>query len=225
MEIMEGVHLIDGTNANVYLLINGEELTLIDTGMPRQMQKILDYIGKINRKPSDIFKVILTHCHIDHMGNVCDIKNLTNAKVCVHKDDAPFVSGKEKIPSPKGLTGAAFKIGLQFFKVKFVNPDVLLNEGDKVDNLEVIHNPGHTPGGISLYDRNKKLLFAGDELRNIDGKIQGPPEQFTPDMKLAITSMEKLTKIDFNIMLCGHGEPLMPDASKKVKEFYDMIRI
>lgn len=220
MEITNGIHLVDGTNANVYIVVNANDLMIIDTGMPGQLNKILDYIKTIGKKPSDISKIVLTHCHVDHMGNAYELKKLTNAKLYVHENDAPYILGKTKLPSPKGFAGAAMKVASPFFKVKYVEPDILLKEGDVIEDFVVIHNPGHTPGSISLYSENKKLIFVGDELRYIDGKIQGPPEQFTPDMALAMKSMEKLTKIDYDIMLSGHGIPLKPKASEKIKDFY-----
>ncbi|MGC8611614.1 MAG: MBL fold metallo-hydrolase [Athalassotoga sp.] len=222
MEITSGIHLVDGTNANVYILF-GDNLTVIDTGMPGQLNKILDYVKSIGKNPSDILKIVLTHCHVDHMGNAYDLKRITGAKLYVHEKDEPYVTGKEKFPSPKGFTGAAMKMASTFMKVNYVEPDILLREGDTVDGFTVIHNPGHTPGSISLYSKERKVIFVGDELRYIDGKLQGPPEQFTPDMVLAIKSMEKLTKIEYDIMLSGHGMPLKPDASEKVKEFYKML--
>jgi glyoxylase-like metal-dependent hydrolase (beta-lactamase superfamily II) len=48
MKIVEGIHEVDGVNANVYLLIDGEELTVVETGMPKNAEKILGYIRKIN---------------------------------------------------------------------------------------------------------------------------------------------------------------------------------
>jgi glyoxylase-like metal-dependent hydrolase (beta-lactamase superfamily II) len=219
MEIANGVHLVDGTNANVYILLY-DNLTIVDTGMPGQLNKILDYIKFLGKKPSDVSKIVLTHCHVDHMGNAYELKKITNAKLYVHEKDAPYVLGKEKLPSPKGFAGAAMKVASSFLKVKYVEPDVLLKEGDVIDDFVVIHNPGHTPGSISLYSKNRKLIIVGDELRYMDGKLQGPPEQFTPDMVSAVRSMEKLTKMEYDIMLCGHGIPLKPNASEKVKDFY-----
>lgn len=101
MEIVEGIHQVDGVNANVYLLIDGEELTVVDTGMPKSAEKILNYIHKINRQPSNISKILLTHCHIDHVGSAYELKRITNAKVGVHQEDADFVSGKKTMPGPK----------------------------------------------------------------------------------------------------------------------------
>jgi glyoxylase-like metal-dependent hydrolase (beta-lactamase superfamily II) len=69
MEIVEGIHQVDGVNANVYLLIDGEELAVIDTGMPKNAEKILDYVHRINQQASDISRILLTHCHIDHVGS------------------------------------------------------------------------------------------------------------------------------------------------------------
>lgn len=102
MEIVEGVHQVDGVDANVYLTIDGEELTVVDTGMPKSAKKILDYVHKTGREPSSISRILLTHCHIDHVGSAQELKRLTNAKVGVHQEDADFVSGKKTMPSPKG---------------------------------------------------------------------------------------------------------------------------
>lgn len=94
MEILEGIHQVDGVNANVYLIIDGEELTVIDTEMPNSTEKILDYVHKINRQPSNISKILLTHFHIDHAGSAYELRKLTNAKVAVHQEDTDFVAGR-----------------------------------------------------------------------------------------------------------------------------------
>lgn len=51
MEIVDGVHLVEGGYANVYLIIDGKELTLVDTGMPWNAKRILRYLQRIGRKP------------------------------------------------------------------------------------------------------------------------------------------------------------------------------
>jgi glyoxylase-like metal-dependent hydrolase (beta-lactamase superfamily II) len=224
MEIVEGIHQVDGVNANVYLLIDGEELTLVDTGMPKSTKKILNYINKINRQPSNISKILLTHCHIDHVGSAYELKRITSAKVGVHQEDADFVSGKKSMPVPKGAMGILFKAMSPFFKFKLVEPDITLQENDKIGRLIVVHTPGHTPGSISLYDPARKVLFAGDTVRFTKGKINGPPERFTLNMHQAIQSIEKISQLDFDVMLSGHGEPLKTNASDRVKEFYTSLK-
>jgi glyoxylase-like metal-dependent hydrolase (beta-lactamase superfamily II) len=69
MEIVPGIHVIEGISAHCYL-IDGPELTLIDTGMPRKTKKILRYItDTLQKTPTDLKTILLTHCDIDLIGN------------------------------------------------------------------------------------------------------------------------------------------------------------
>lgn len=220
MEIVDGIHKVEGVTANTYVITDGEDLTIVDTGMPRSARKILNYVHRINHQTSNISNILLTHCHIDHVGSAYELRRITNAKLGIHLEDADYLSGKKPVPGPKGALGILFKAMSPFFRFKTVEPDMTLRENDKVGRFTVIHTPGHTPGSICLYDPEKKVLFAGDTIK-FDGKrLSGPPERFTPDMQLAILSIGKISKLDFNLMLSGHGEPLKSDASERVKELY-----
>jgi glyoxylase-like metal-dependent hydrolase (beta-lactamase superfamily II) len=100
----------------------------------------------------------------------------------------------------------------------------LIDEGDSLSGLTVLHMPGHTMGSIALYDPKRKVLFIGDTLGCRDGVVQGPSENVTIDMKQAYKSIEKLKNLDFSIMLSGHGEPLTKNASVRVTEFLDKVK-
>ncbi len=220
MEVTSGIHRIDGVNGNSYLLV-GKGITLIDTGMPNSSKKILSYIESLGRDPSEVKTIIITHSHIDHTGSLFDLKKRTGAKVAAHEAEADYMSGKKRAKISSLKFKIMFKIlsMLPSFKTKPVQPDILLKEGDTIAGLEVIHAPGHTPGSICLYDKARKALFVGDTLRFMNGRMLGPPEFATPDMETARKSIAKIAKMDFEIMLSGHGEPLMPRASEAVKEF------
>jgi glyoxylase-like metal-dependent hydrolase (beta-lactamase superfamily II) len=221
MKIVEGIHQVEGINGNVYLVEDDEKLILIDTGLPRNEKKITKYIEALGRKPTDVSTIVLTHFHIDHVGNAKKMKELTNAKVAVHELDADYVAGKKAPPKPKNLM---FKALSSVFKAAPVEPELLLKDNDKVGRLIVIHTPGHSEGSISLLDAERKVMFAGDAIRFMDGKITGSPEQFTLDMDKAKDSIRKISTFDFDILLSGHGQPLMPDASQKVKDFYVTLK-
>ena len=216
VKIVEGIHQVDGINANVYLVEDGEKLILIDTGLPRNDKKITKYIEGLGRKPTDVSTIVLTHFHIDHVGSAKKMKELTNAKVAVHELDADYVAGKKAPPKPKNLM---FKALSSVFKAAPVEPDLLLKDNDKVGRLIVIHTPGHSEGSISLLDAERKVMFAGDAIRFMNGKIMGSPEQFTLDMDKEKDSIRKISTFDFDILLSGHGQPLMPNASQKVKDY------
>ncbi|MEM2892553.1 MAG: MBL fold metallo-hydrolase [Candidatus Bathyarchaeia archaeon] len=224
MEIVEGVHLIEGGYANVYLIINGDELTLVDTGMPWNTENILRYVNRIGRTPSDICKILLTHHHIDHVGCAGKLRERTGGEIAIHKDDASFVEGRETPPAPKGTAGLIFRVLSPLLRFKPIRPDLILEEGEEVEGLRVIHTPGHTPGSISLYEPVRKVLFVGDALRFIGGRLKGPPQSFTQDMGLALRSIEKISNLEFDIMLSGHGDPLRPEANEKIRKFYSSVR-
>ena len=220
MEIVPGIHQIDGINGNCYVIV-GDGLTLIDTGLSHGSAQILAYLRNVLQKnPSDVTTIILTHFHIDHTGNVVELKKASGASVAIHEADADYVSGKKARPSLKGARGLLMTVlGSLFFRTQDFQPDILLADGDTIAGLACIHTPGHTPGSICLLDPGTKVLFAGDLLRYDGVKIEGPPPQFTPDMGEAIQSVKKIAALDFGILLSGHGVPLKAGASEKVREF------
>jgi len=225
MEIIEGIHRVDEASANmahanVYLVINSKELTVIDTGTSGNAQKTVEYIQKLGHQPTDVKTIILTHCHMDHMGSVKELKDLTNAKVAVHMEDADYVSGKKPLPKPKNVL---FRAVSSFVKPAPVQVDVILKEGDKIAGLTVIHTPGHTPGSIMLLDEERGVLFAGDTLRYDGKKVSGAPENFSVDPNQVRESIAKASTLNFDIMLPGHGETLKPNASEQIKKFNETL--
>lgn len=218
MEITAGVHRVDGVNGNCYVVV-GEELLLVDTGLPRNGKRILDYVrNTLKRSPTDIKTIVLTHHHIDHTGSLHDLKAATNAKIAAHSADADYIAGRKTPPTPKKMS-LKFKILRYFMKYKPVQPDITLEDNDMVGDFTVVHAPGHTPGSICLHSRDGRIMFVGDLLRFVGGGIQGPQPQYTADMDAAKKSLEKMSNLSFDVMLGGHGEPLMPNASEKIKAF------
>ena len=179
-------------------------------------KKILEFLEAADRKPSDVKTIVITHCHIDHVRGLAALKAATGASVAVHEADADFVSGQAKYSSPGGAVGLAFKVASSMMSVKPVEPEMRLKDGDAVGRLSVIHTPGHTPGSISLLDRESKVLFVGDTARYMKAKLEGPPPQFTKDMRQAKVSIERLAALDFQVMLSGHGEPLKSAEGPKM---------
>ena len=223
MEIFEGIHRIDEASSNfahsnVYLVINGKEMLVIDTGTSGNAKKIIDYIQKIGRQASEVSTIILTHYHMDHVGSAKELKDLTKAKVAAHLEDADFVDGKKPFPKPKNIL---FRAVSSFIKPIPVEVDIVLKDGDRIGNLTVISVPGHSPGSIALFDEQRKAMFAGDTLRFDGSKVTGAPKQFTWDAAKEKESIKKMSKLDFDIMLPGHGDVLKANASKVFKEFLE----
>jgi hydroxyacylglutathione hydrolase len=220
MEIMPGIHQVDGVNGNVYIIITEGGLTLVDAGLPGSGAKVLSYVrNTLHREPAEIRTIILTHYHTDHVGGVRDLKKAVNyLKVAVHEADSSFVNGNVPLPRYKGLKGLLLRLFVTLKPTTFT-PDIILKNGDLIDNLTCIHLPGHTPGSIGLLDQVTKTFFAGDTLRSDGKSVSEGPAGFTLDLSRSRASIRKIAGFEFETLLIGHGKPLRPGASAKVREF------
>jgi hydroxyacylglutathione hydrolase len=222
MEVYPGIHQIQRVS-NSYLVVD-EDIMLVDTGLPGNSSKIIDYVqNTLKRDPHDIKTIILTHHHLDHVGSVEKLKKITGASVAAHKLDAGYINGTKSRPGPF-LLRTATNIMKMVSRTKPVKPDILLKDGDVIKGYQVIHTPGHTPGSICLYNPENRVIFVGDNFRRSkDGNIEGPVPKYTPDMDLAKNSIKKLGDLNIDVILTGHNLPLTPDASSKLKEYLKTI--
>ncbi|WP_319506093.1 MBL fold metallo-hydrolase [uncultured Methanolobus sp.] len=189
-------------DANSYL-INGK--ILIDTGM--NTEGLVAEIRK-NIDIKDLELIILTHCHYDHTASALEISHLSGAKIAIHKDDAALL--KNDNVSAAALFG---------YRAPSIEPDMLLNEGDRIpignnEELEVIHTPGHTPGGICLYEANSKSLFSGDTVFP-SGSI-GRTDFEGGNRSQLTESINKLVQLDVKTLYAGHGEVTSNDVNKQI---------
>lgn len=219
MEILPGIHQVDGVNGNSYI-IDRNSLTVIDTGIPGSGKTILLYIrDTLHREPSAITTVIITHFHTDHIGGIPSLKKAApDLKVGAHTSDARYLSGQQPLPHYGGIRGVFLNLFVTL-RPTIVPVDIILKDGDRIEGLTCIHLPGHTPGSAGFLDTESKTLFAGDLLRWDGTSLSEGPCGFTMDVPSSRESIRKIASLDFNTLLIGHGKPLRPDAAAKVREF------
>jgi glyoxylase-like metal-dependent hydrolase (beta-lactamase superfamily II) len=220
MEIIPGIHQVDGVNGNCYILIQ-DGLTVIDTGLPGSGKKILAYIrDRLHREPVEIKTIIITHFHLDHTGGVAALKAASPAaKVAVGTGDEGYVDGTLTEPVPSGLVGLLMRFYSFIMRPEHFSPDILLEDGDRIDGLLCLTLPGHTLGSIGLLDETTRSLFCGDIFRSDGSSVSGGPLQFTMDPVREHKSRRKIAARDFDLLLPGHGVPLQHGASAKVRAF------
>jgi hydroxyacylglutathione hydrolase len=157
--------------------------------------------------------IINTHGHFDHVAANGKIKDATGADILIHPLDASMLGSLS--------TNAAL------FGISVENSppcDQTIEEGDTVSfgkiTLKVIHTPGHTPGGISLY--TDKIVFVGDTL--FAGSI-GRTDFPGGDFNTLISSIRtKLFKMDDDVrVLSGHGPETSIGSEKRFNPFVGLF--
>ena len=209
-----GPDITDRRDCNVYL-IDGDQPVLIDAGFGAALDGTIANIKAAGVAPSDIHAMILTHCHIDHMGGAVLFRERLGVHLYMHELDADIVERGDN-----RLT-AAFCFEVDF---KAFAPDVRLSGSEgrvPIDGQEImfIHTPGHTPGSISPYvDTGKARVLFGQDL--------GAPllSDFDCDTSAWTESMEKLLRLEADVLCDGHSGIYQPRSrvEKYIRHFMKM---
>ena len=170
-----------------------EDCLIVDAGLgPSQL---INFLKEHKLNP---VAAALTHGHIDHIAAVAALRaQFPDIKVYIHKLDARMLTGAEHNLST--LAGVQFSANAA---------DLLIEDSDVIEQagvkLQVLHTPGHTPGGICLYSKDEGLVFVGDTLfADSIGRTDFPGGSMT---QLITGITEKLfTLPDETVVFPGHG--------------------
>ena len=219
-QLTSDLWLIPGL-VNVYILQTADGLAVLDTGFPGRAPKILDAVRAIGKTPGDVKHIVLTHCHPDHIGSAAALKRETGATVWAHPLDAPMMEAGTTMrdgmcPSPGWRNKIMAKLlAGKLAQVEPVKVDRLLEDGDSpsfAPDMTAIHIPGHCHGQLAfIWRRHGGVLFPADAFGNRRG-LKLPVA--TEDPQLALASIRKLGKFDFDKICVMHGKPVMRDGAE-----------
>jgi len=197
--------ILGAYQTNCYILRKNEadrDCLIIDTGL--EAGELVDFLQRHKLNP---VAVVLTHGHADHTTGVAVLReNHPDIKVYIHKLDAEMLMETDS---------NMFAFAKQPFSTE--PADFSLEEGDVIEQagikLKVLHTPGHTPGGISLYSKDKGLVFSGDTLfAESVGRTDMPGGSAAQLIK---SIKEKLCVLPDETVVCpGHG-PTTTIANEK----------
>jgi glyoxylase-like metal-dependent hydrolase (beta-lactamase superfamily II) len=183
-------------NVSAYILASNDRATIVDTGNPGSAPEIEAALGRIGLGWASVDHVIATHLHNDHIGSFADVMGAA--------------------PVAAGYAGAA-----DLSAINSPRPLQAVGDGDEVAGFLIIETPGHTAGHIAVLDPVGGVLVAGDALNTAGGQLAGSDPRYTADEIAADASVQKLGLLDFEVLLVGHGEPVLSGAAAAVLALAD----
>jgi glyoxylase-like metal-dependent hydrolase (beta-lactamase superfamily II) len=215
MEIAPGVHAVRLLNVFAFLVVE-DELTLIDAGLAGSGRAIRRYLARIGRRPDELTRIICTHAHPDHIGGVRELAIEGSVEVLMHPADMAGlgVTWRDAVANrSRGQLIASF--------TRHPGEATPIGDGEvlpMLGGLRVVHTPGHTPGSICLYAERLKLLFTGDALQVIRGRVTFASPIFSEDIALARASVSRMAALEVETIAFAHYPAWRRDASGTLRE-------
>ena len=211
--------------ADYCYVIRGEGNIMIDGGAPNKVKGFTKALERISVSPEEIQLIVITHGHWDHIGSAKDIKEITGAKIAMHRLEKDWLEKSLK-PLPPGVTTwGRIIIGIQGVIVPWVHipaTDVDVVLGDEELSLveygipgKVIHTPGHSMGSVSVLMETGEA-FVGDLAMNMFPLCFSPRLPiFAEDLKKVNESWRMLLNEGAETVYPGHGKPFSADIIRK----------
>jgi glyoxylase-like metal-dependent hydrolase (beta-lactamase superfamily II) len=226
-EVAPGVFRLGTPIVNWYLVADGDRLTAIDAGLPAYASTLDADLAVQGLARGAIEAVVLTHSDADHTGMAPAMRE-AGARVLIHSDDAVTLAK----PGPKTGDAAPPKLLPLLWRPAFwrfmghmarrgggkpphIERAETFADGQQLDvpgRPRVAHTPGHTPGHCALVLEDRGVLFVGDSLctwnpLTSERRPQLMPRQFNSDNRACTESLERLARLDAEVLLPGHGDP------------------
>ncbi len=216
--VMLDVKSPDGRTVRPVFAWDDTHRVLIDTGYPGQEPLFEAQLNELGFSCKDITDIIITHQDMDHIGCVKTLMELSGARVLMHPDEAPYLTGEkvplklerllsqvDSLPPDRREFVESFRRG---YEARRLDSVTLVPDGARLPfcgGVLAIHTPGHTPGHLCLTFEQSGTLVAGDALNMKDGKLTGPEAQHSLDIALAVRSLERLKGLPIRAVATYHG--------------------
>jgi len=226
-EIVPGVVEVLFARALVHAYIVWADVpTVIDTGTPGGSETLIKALEASALRPGDIGRIVLTHAHPDHAGNVAQLAQRSGAEVHVSPETAPFVrEGREQprpqVATPLGKLMVPYVTAALPWRVEAVDVHDSLVEGAYIGPMRVLETPGHQAGHVSLLWEERGVLFAGDAAANITALGPHPAAE---DPALARESFDRLAHEQFETACFGHGRAVAVNAAQRFRAMDEPAR-
>jgi len=211
-----------GDYVNGFMLRDGDgQVTLIDMGLASSGAKVIDALRSIGSAPTDVTRLMLTHCHPDHAGGAAYVSRETGRPVDIHADDAEYVrSGTQPEADRSSRVGKLFR-RLPEPKTEKVTVGEELTEGQVVPfagGIRVVHTPGHSPGHASYLHEESGVLITGDAIFNVLG-MRWPLKMLCSNFAMTKKTAHRLAELEYTTAAFTHGQEIRDNPRAAIRKF------
>jgi glyoxylase-like metal-dependent hydrolase (beta-lactamase superfamily II) len=231
MRIAPGIHRLGPGMVNSYLIVDGDDVTIVDAGLPGHWKLLRAELSAIGKDLGAVRALILTHGDVDHIGFAARLHREAGITPYVHEADAARARLEVKKPnSGWGPVKAGPLARFLWYSARNgglrVPPATALRTFAEDQTLDVpgsprvIGMPGHTPGSVAVHVPGFDAVMAGDALttRHVLTGARGPaPAPFTLAPEQADESLDRIAAIDATWLLPGHGPAWDGGVSEAVR--------
>ena len=213
------------------------DVVLFDAGLPGMGAKFREAAADTGVPFERLNKILITHSDMDHVGSLSQIIQEAGAGITLmaHEEEIPYIECDLPPIRMKqmeaGISSASGTMREQLvmmtenlrksYRMFKANVDKAIEDGEVLPfcgGITCIHTPGHTPGHMSYYHNNSKLLIAGDILQVIDGTLEKCPDYTILDNQAISESLKKLCRYDIEVVVCYHGGIFQNNVSQRIIE-------
>jgi glyoxylase-like metal-dependent hydrolase (beta-lactamase superfamily II) len=210
----------DGINAFAAVDDHGA-VTLVDAGMPWAWKRLVAGLRHLGSDPSEVVRIVVTHAHADHVGNVAKVRSLSGAGVDAHVDDERYLTAGES--PPIGPHIRRFRGVLQRWgRYPAIEVGSTFTDGALIDaggGLRAHHTPGHTPGHTSFVHEPTGVLITGDVVHFWRSRIRIGIKAYCNDVALNEQSAQTLGDLAGEVIAFTHGPHLSSDGRRSMHAF------
>ncbi len=223
--MIPGIYPIRGLLGSCHLLVDDDEVVLLDTGMIGEIPRIEKLLHEHGFDLQSLRAILLTHGHLDHVGNLTKLVELSGAPVYAHQGEQAHIDGRFPYQSWSRGCGWMEAIGRGAFHYRSTPITHFLKDEDELPfwgGLKVKHLPGHTEGHCGFYSTRHNLLFSGDLFASYWFNTHQPPPFLNSCPDQFLSSLRRVLALNPSLILPNHYDH--PDPQLHADRFRKLTR-